>query len=246
MTKPNSPWRATALTLFPDAFPGVLGTSIIGGAEKSGIWQLDTVDIRDFSTNRHRSVDSPPSGGGPGMVLKPDVSAKAIDSVVASDKGEHRPLIYMTPRGKPLTQQRVRELAAGQGLIVFCGRFEGLDQRVIEARNMEEISIGDFVLAGGEVAAQTMIEACVRLLPGVLGDADSASDESFEDGLLEYPLYTKPREFEGRSIPEVLLSGDHKKIADWRRQQSEETTKARRPDLYEKVMGAKAQKGDGQ
>ena len=234
-------WRATALTLFPDAFPGVLGTSIIGGAEKSGIWQLETVDIRDFSTNRHRSVDSPPSGGGPGMVLKPDVAAKAIDSV-----SDNRPLIYMTPRGKPLTQSRVRALASGSGLIVFCGRFEGLDQRVIEARNMEEISIGDFVLAGGEVAAQVMIEACVRLLPGVLGDADSASDESFEDGLLEYPLYTKPREFEGRSIPEVLLSGDHKKIADWRRAQSIETTKSRRPDLYERHLGTKAQTGDGQ
>ena len=237
MSKPATPWRATALTLFPDAFPGVLDASIIGGAEKSGIWQLETVDIRDFSTNRHRSVDSPPSGGGPGMVLKPDVSAKAIDSVADNS----RPLIYMTPRGKPLTQQRVRELASGPGLIVFCGRFEGLDQRVIEARHMEEISIGDFVLAGGEVAAQVMIEACVRLLPGVLGDADSASDESFEEGLLEYPLYTKPREFEGRSIPEVLLSGDHKKIADWRRAQSEETTKARRPDLW-----AKTQTGDGQ
>jgi len=237
MSKPATPWRVTALTLFPDAFPGVLDASIIGGAEKSGIWQLETVDIRDFSTNRHRSVDSPPSGGGPGMVLKPDVSAKAIDSV--ADNG--RPLIYMTPRGKPLTQKRVRELASGPGLIVFCGRFEGLDQRVIEARNMEEISIGDFVLAGGEIAAQVMIEACVRLLPGVLGDADSASDESFEEGLLEYPLYTKPREFEGRSIPEVLLSGDHKKIADWRRAQSEETTQARRPDMW-----AKLQTGDGQ
>ena len=235
--KPTHPWRATALTLFPDAFPGVLGTSIIGGAKKSGIWQLETVDIRDFSTNRHRSDDSPPSGGGPGMVLKPVVSAKAIDSV--ADNG--RPLIYMTPRGKPLTQKRVRELASGPGLIVFCGRFEGLDQRVIEARNMEEISIGDFVLAGGVIAALVMIVACVRLLPGVLGDADSASDESFEDGLLEYPLYTKPREFEGRSIPEVLLSGDHKKIADWRRRQSEETTQARRPDLW-----AKLQRGDGQ
>ena len=238
---PNTkPWRATALTLFPDAFPGVLGTSIIGGAEKSGIWQLDTVDSRDFSTNRHRSVDSPPSGGGPGMVLKPDVAAAAIDSV-----SDNRPLIYMTPRGKPLTQSRVRELASGTGLIVFCGRFEGLDQRVIEARNMEEISIGDFVLAGGEVAAQVMIEACVRLLPGVLGAADSTVDESFEDGLLEYPLYTKPRDFQGRSIPEVLLSGDHKKIAAWRDAQSKETTQARRPDLYEKVMAAKLQTGDG-
>ena len=226
----QNPWSATVLTLFPGAFPGVLGASIIGGAEKSGIWQLETVDIRDFSVNRHRTVDSPPSGGGPGMVLKPDVAAKAIDSVASS---EGRPLIYLTPRGKPLTQQRVRELASGPGLIAFCGRFEGLDERVIEGRQMEEISIGDFVLAGGEVAAQLLIEACVRLLPGVLGDAQSASEESFEDGLLEYPLYTKPREFEGRAIPEVLLSGDHKKIAEWRRQKSEEITKARRADLWQ-------------
>ena len=223
-------WQATVLTLFPDAFPGVLSASIIGGAEKSGIWTLETVDIRDFSVNRHRTVDSPPSGGGPGMVLKPDVAAKAIDSVATET--DSRPLIYLTPRGKPLTQQRVRELASGPGLIAFCGRFEGLDERVIEGRHMEEISIGDFVLAGGEVAAQVMIEACVRLLPGVLGDAQSASEESFEDGLLEYPLYTKPREFEGRAIPEVLLSGDHKKIAQWRRQKSEEITKARRPDMW--------------
>lgn len=230
----QTPWRVTVLTLFPDAFPGVLGASIIGGAEKSGIWQLETVDIRDFSVNRHRTVDSPPSGGGPGMVLKPDVAAKAIDSVVNSDLGSRsdRPLIYLTPRGKPLTQKRVRELASGPGLIAFCGRFEGLDERVIEGRQMEEISIGDFILAGGEVAAQVMIEACVRLLPGVLGAAQSADDESFEDGLLEYPLYTKPREFEGRAIPEVLLSGDHKKIAQWRRQKSEEITKARRPDMW--------------
>jgi len=226
---PN-PWQASILTLFPDAFPGVLGASIIGGAEKSGIWRLETVDIRDFSVNRHRTVDSPPSGGGPGMVLKPDVAAKAIDSVATAN--DSRPLIYLTPRGKPLTQKRVRELASGPGLIAFCGRFEGLDQRVIEGRQMEEISIGDFILAGGEVAAQVMIEACVRLLPGVLGDAQSASEESFENGLLEYPLYTKPREFEGRAIPEVLLSGDHKKIADWRRQKSEKITKARRPDMW--------------
>ena len=230
----QTPWRVSVLTLFPDAFPGVLGASIIGGAEKSGIWQLETVDIRDFSVNRHRTVDSPPSGGGPGMVLKPDVAAKAIDSVVTSDLGlgPDRPLIYLTPRGKPLTQKRVRELASGPGLIAFCGRFEGLDERVIEGRQMEEISIGDFILAGGEVAAQVMIEACVRLLPGVLGTAQSADDESFETGLLEYPLYTKPREFEGRAIPEVLLSGDHKKIAQWRRQKSEEITKARRPDMW--------------
>ena len=226
-------WRATVLTLYPDAFPGVLGTSIIGGSEKSGIWQLETVDIRDFSVNRHRTVDSPPSGGGPGMVLKPDIAAKAIDSVAqASSEADSRPLIYLTPRGKPLTQNRVRELSKGPGLIVFCGRFEGLDQRVIDARQMEEISIGDYVLAGGEVAAQVLIEACVRLLPGVLGAADSTAEESFEDGLLEYPLYTKPREFEGRAIPEVLLSGDHAKIAKWRHQQQIEMTKARRPDMW--------------
>ncbi|WP_409433416.1 tRNA (guanosine(37)-N1)-methyltransferase TrmD [Litorimonas sp. RW-G-Af-16] len=227
----ENPWKASVLTLFPDAFPGVLGASIIGGAEKSGIWQLETVDIRDFSVNRHRTVDSTPAGGGPGMVLKPDVAAKAIDSVATAS--DSRPLIYLTPRGKPLTQYRVKALAKGPGLIVFCGRFEGLDQRVIEARQMEEISIGDFVLAGGEVAAQAMIEACVRLLPGVLGDLDSTTEESFEDGLLEYPLYTKPREFEGRTIPDVLLSGDHKKIAEWRRKQQIEITKARRPDLID-------------
>jgi len=242
MTKSaENSWKATVLTLFPEAFPGALGASIIGGAEKNGIWQLETVDIRDFSVKRHRNVDSPPAGGGPGMVLKPDVAAKAIDSVANLDG---RPLIYLTPRGKPLTQARVRTLAQGQGLIVFCGRFEGLDERVIESRQMEEISIGDFVLAGGEAAAQVMIEACVRLrvrlLPGVLGDAQSASEESFEDGLLEYPLYTKPREFEGRAIPEVLLSGDHGKIAAWRRQQSEKITKMRRPDLWEAH-----QQGDG-
>lgn len=223
------PWHATALTLFPEAFPGVLAASIIGGAEKSGIWQLETVDIRNFSTNRHRTVDDTPSGGGPGMVLKPDVADAAIESVAL--KG--RPLIYLTPRGKPLTQKRVRQLSSGPGLIVFCGRFEGLDQRVIEARQMEEISIGDFVLAGGEVAAQAMIEACVRLLPGVLGAKESTEEESFETGLLEYPLYTKPREWKDRAIPEVLLSGDHKKIAEWRHQKQIEITKERRPDIWE-------------
>ncbi|RKQ70952.1 tRNA (guanine37-N(1)-) methyltransferase [Litorimonas taeanensis] len=229
------PWQATALTLFPDAFPGVLGASIIGSAEKSSIWQLETVDIRKFSTNRHRTVDDTPAGGGPGMVLKPDVADAAINSVARNG----RPLIYLTPRGKPLTQERVRELSSGPGLIVFCGRFEGLDQRVIEAHQMEEISIGDFVLAGGEVAAQAMIEACVRLLPGVLGKLESTEDESFETGLLEYPLYTKPREWNDRAIPEVLLSGDHGKIAEWRHQKQIEITKARRPDLWEAY-----QKGD--
>jgi tRNA (guanine37-N1)-methyltransferase len=232
-TDSGSPWRATVLTLYPDAFPGVLGASIIGAAAQTGIWQLDSVDIRDFATNRHRTVDGPPAGGGAGLVLKPDIAAKAIDSVVR-DEGNFgdRPLIYLTPRGKPLTQDRVRQLATGPGLICFCGRFEGLDQRVIESRQMEEISIGDFVLAGGEVAAQVMIEACVRLLPGVLGNRESIAEESFEDGLLEYPLYTRPREFEGREIPAVLTSGNHAAVDRWRKAQSEEMTKTRRPDLW--------------
>jgi tRNA (guanine37-N1)-methyltransferase len=225
-------WQASILTLFPDIWPGVLEASIIGSARKADIWALETVDIRDFSDNRHRNVDDTPAGGGAGLVLRSDIAAKAIDSVL-SDPSDQRPLIYLTPRGTRLTQHRVRELASGPGLVAFCGRFEGLDQRVIEARDIEEICIGDFVLAGGDAAAQTMIEACVRLLPGVLGNAESALDESFEDGLLEHPLYTRPREFEGRRIPDVLLSGDHKAIADWRQKMSEEDTKARRPDLWE-------------
>ena len=235
--KANNSWKASVITLFPDVFPGVLGASIIGNAEKSDIWQLETVDIRDFSVNRHRTVDSPPSGGGPGMVLKPDVAAKAIDSVAMSND---RPIIYLTPRGRPLTQKKVRELANGKGVIILCGRFEGVDQRVIDARQMEEISIGDYILAGGELAAQVLIEACVRLLPGVLGRAQSAENESFENGLLEYPLYTKPRQFEGRDIPDILLSGDHKKIACWRNERSKEITKARRTDLWQEYIN-----GDG-
>ncbi|MDG2361301.1 MAG: tRNA (guanosine(37)-N1)-methyltransferase TrmD [Hellea sp.] len=235
--KVNNSWKASVITLFPDVFPGVLGASIIGNAEKSDIWQLETVDIRDFSVNRHRTVDSPPAGGGPGMVLKPDVAAKAIDSVAMSND---RPIIYLTPRGRPLTQKKVRELANGKGVIILCGRFEGVDQRVIEARQMEEISIGDYILAGGELAAQVLIEACVRLLPGVLGRAQSAESESFENGLLEYPLYTKPRQFEGRDIPDILLSGDHKRIARWRNERSKEITKARRTDLWQDYIN-----GDG-
>ena len=223
------PWHATVLTLFPEAFPGVLGTSVIGTAQKNHIWSLETVDIRDFAANKHRNVDDTPAGGGPGMVFRPDVSAAAIDSV--APKG--RPLIYLTPRGAPLTQKRVRELALGPGLIVFCGRFEGLDQRVIDGRQMEEISIGDYVLAGGEAAAQVMIESCVRLLPGVLGASESIEDESFEDGLLEYPLYTRPKEWEGQDIPDVLRSGHHKAIAEWRLEKQKEITKSRRPDMWE-------------
>ena len=235
--KVNNSWKASVITLFPDVFPGVLGVSIIGNAEKSDIWQLETVDIRDFSVNRHRTVDSPPAGGGPGMVLKPDVAAKAIDSVAMSND---RPIIYLTPRGRPLTQKKVKELATGKGVVILCGRFEGVDQRVIEARQMEEISIGDYILAGGELAAKVLIEACVRLLPGVLGRAQSAESESFENGLLEYPLYTKPRQFEGRDIPDILLSGDHKKIARWRNERSKEITKARRTDLWQDYIN-----GDG-
>lgn len=229
-------FRASCLTLFPEAFPGVLGVSIIGTALKSGVWQLETVDIRKFGAGRHRTVDDTPSGGGAGMVMRADVAAAAIDSIEQAG----RPRIYLSPRGKPLTQARVRELAAGPGLILLCGRFEGLDERVISARGLEEVSIGDFVLAGGEVAAQAVIEACVRLLPGVAGNAESLAEESFETGLLEHPHYTRPQVWEGREIPEILTSGDHARVAVWRRNQAEELTKARRPDLYAASRGASA------
>ncbi len=221
-------FTATALTLLPDAFPGPLGVSILERARADGIWSLETVDLRDFGEGKHKNVDDPPAGGGAGMVMRADIAAAAIDSVPRED----RPLILLSPRGVPFTQAKARELAAGPGLICFCGRFEGLDQRVIEAREMEEISIGDYVLAGGEVAAMALIEAVVRLLPGVAGNSDSLTDESFESGLLEYPQYTRPRDWEGRQIPEILLSGDHKKIAEWRKAESEDLTKARRSDLW--------------
>ena len=229
----SAPWTATALTLFPDAFPGPLGVSLLKTAQANGIWALETVDIREFSRHKHRSVDDTPAGGGAGMVLRPDVAATAIDAVQPDPEGETaRPLIYLTPRGRPLSQTMVREWAGGPGVIVFCGRFEGLDQRVIEARAMEEVSVGDAVLAGGEAAALVLIEACVRLLPGVLGDPASTEDESFEGDLLEYPHYTRPRVWEDREIPEVLLSGDHGRVERWRREQAEEITKVRRPDLW--------------
>mgnify|MGYP001555473430 FL=1 len=222
------PFTATALTLFPDAFPGPLGVSLLETARKNGLWALETVDIRSFSRHKHASVDDTPAGGGPGMVLRPDVVADAIDSV---DR-RSRPLINLTPRGRPLTQARVREWATGPGVIVFCGRFEGLDQRVVEARGMEEVSVGDAVLAGGEAPAMVLIEACVRLIPGVLGKLESTLDESFEGDLLEYPQYTRPRVWEDRDIPEVLLSGDHGRIDRWRREQAEDITRQRRPDLW--------------
>ncbi len=223
-----APFTATVLTLYPDAFPGPLGVSLLETARRNGLWALETVDIRSFSRHKHASVDDTPAGGGPGMVLRPDVAADAIDSV---DR-RSRPLIHLTPRGRPLTQARVREWASGPGVIAFCGRFEGLDQRVIEARGMEEVSVGDAVLAGGEAPAMVLIEACVRLIPGVLGKLESTLDESFEGDLLEYPHYTRPRVFEDRPIPEVLLSGDHGRIDRWRKEQAEDITRQRRPDLW--------------
>ena len=227
-------WQATVLTLFPERFPGPLGLSLAGRALEAGIWRLEAVDIRGFATDRHRSVDDTPAGGGPGMVMRADVVAAAVDAV--RGQGDARPLIYLSPRGRPLTQQRVRELAAGPGVTLLCGRFEGLDQRVIEARNMEEVSLGDFVLSGGEPAALVLLDAVIRLLPGVMGKDASGEDESFESGLLEYPHYTRPQEFEGRGIPPVLTSGDHQKVRAWRRAMAEETTRERRPDLWEKFL----------
>lgn len=224
-------FSADIITLFPDLFPGPLGASVLGRGMADGLWSLKATQLRDFATDRHRTVDDTPSGGGAGMVLKPDVLALAIDAV--APEGDPRPKILMSPRGKPLTQARARQLALGPGAVIVCGRFEGIDQRVIEARNLEEISIGDYVLAGGEVAAMVLLEATVRLIPGVLGGADSHADESFENGLLEYPHYTRPQVFEGREIPAVLTSGDHGKIEKWRREQSVALTRARRPDLLE-------------
>jgi len=227
------PFRASVLTLYPEMFPGPLGVSLAGKALQDGLWSLDTVQIRDFATDRHRSVDDTPAGGGAGMVLKPDVLAAAVDSVA-----DGRPMLAMTPRGAPLTQARVRELAAGEGLILLSGRFEGFDERIFEARPIEPVSIGDYVLSGGEVAAMVVLDACVRLLPGVMGAASSGEEESFEQGLLEYPHYTRPVTWEGRTIPEVLRSGDHAKIAAWRLDRSREDTRLRRPDLIERHGGA--------
>ncbi|WP_027580761.1 tRNA (guanosine(37)-N1)-methyltransferase TrmD [Bradyrhizobium sp. Ai1a-2] len=229
-------WRATILTLFPEMFPGPLGVSLAGRALASGLWALETRDIRDSATDRHRSVDDTPAGGGPGMVLRADILAAAID---AADIAPDRPRLLMSPRGRPLTQALVAELASGPGPLVICGRFEGIDERVIEARGLQEVSIGDYVLSGGEIAAMALIDACVRLLPGVMGKQASGVDESFSEGLLEYPQYTRPQEFEGRQIPEILTSGDHAKVAAWRRAQSEALTRARRPDLWAARRGTK-------
>ena len=220
--------RFDAITLFPEMFPGPLGISLLGKALEKNLWSLDVRDIRDHGLGRHRTVDDTPAGGGPGMVMRADVAAAAIDAV---DRGA-RPLIYLSPRGLPLTQARVRALAEGPGAVLLCGRFEGLDQRVIDARQIEEVSIGDFVLAGGEIAAMALIEASVRLIPGVLGDHASTNEESFAAGLLEYPQFTRPQSFEDRAVPEVLTNGNHKEIAKWRLAQAEGLTKARRPDLW--------------
>ncbi|KAA5603378.1 tRNA (guanosine(37)-N1)-methyltransferase TrmD [Blastochloris sulfoviridis] len=224
-------WRADILTLFPEAFPGPLGLSLAGRALNEGRWALQATDIRTFAQDRHRSVDDTPAGGGPGMVMRADVLARAIDAV--SPEGDPRPRLLMSPRGAPLTQGKVREFAAGPGVLVACGRFEGIDQRVIEARALEEVSIGDYVLSGGEIAAMALIDACVRLIPGVMGNALSGTEESFSSGLLEYPQYTRPQLFEGRAIPDVLISGDHGRVAAWRRDEAERLTRERRPDLYE-------------
>jgi tRNA (guanine37-N1)-methyltransferase len=229
MTASATIWRATVLTLFPDMFPGPLGVSLAGKALASGLWALEARDIRDSATDRHRSVDDTPAGGGPGMVLRADVLAAAID---AAEIAPDRPRLLMSPRGRPLTQSLVAELADGPGPLIVCGRFEGIDERVIEARRLEEVSIGDYVLSGGEIGAMALIDACVRLLPGVMGKQASGTEESFSEGLLEYPQYTRPQEFEGRPIPEVLISGDHAKVAAWRLAQSEALTRARRPDLW--------------
>ena len=229
MTAETKIWRATVLTLFPEMFPGPLGVSLAGKALASGLWSLEARDIRESATDRHRSVDDTPAGGGPGMVLRADVLASAID---AADISADRPRLLMSPRGRPLIQSRIVELALGPGPLIVCGRFEGIDQRVIETRGLEEVSIGDYVLSGGEIAAMTLIDACVRLLPGVMGKVASGADESFSDGLLEYPQYTRPQEFEGQPIPEILLSGDHARVAAWRQAEAETLTQARRPDLW--------------
>jgi tRNA (guanine37-N1)-methyltransferase len=221
-------WRASVLTIFPEMFPGPLGLSLAGKALAAGAWSLDVVDIRSFAADKHRTVDDTPAGGGPGMVMKADVLGRAIDATAT----DTRPRLLMSPRGTPLTQARIEALTRDAGVVLVCGRFEGIDERVIAARGLEEVSVGDYVLSGGEIAAMALIDACVRLLPGVMGTAASGAEESFTDGLLEYSHYTRPQLWEGRPIPEILLSGDHAKIAAWRRAEAERLTRERRPDLW--------------
>lgn len=234
-------WTAQVLTLFPEMFPGPLGHSLAGKARKDGLWRLETLDIRDFASDKHRSVDDSPAGGGAGMVMRADILAKAIDSA-RTNRVTNRPLIYLSPRGKRFDQRRAKELAKGDGVTLICGRFEGTDQRVLEARDAEELSLGDYVLSGGEPAAIALLDSVIRLLPGVVGDPAALDEESFERGLLEYPQYTRPQEWEGRKIPEVLASGDHAKIAAWRRDKAEETTRRRRPDLWASYVSESGRK----
>ena len=236
-------FAATILTLYPEMFPGPLGISLAGRALESGAWSMQAVQIRDFAADKHRTVDDTPAGGGAGMVLKVDVLAAAIDHARSLNSGA--PVLAMTPRGRPLTQARVRELAAGPGAIVLCGRFEGFDERIFEGREVEEVSVGDIVLSGGEPAAIMLLDACIRLLPGVMGAASSGVEESFENGLLEYPHFTRPVEWEGRTIPEVLRSGDHAKIAAWRKRRGEDDTRLRRPDLWERHGDVRGQPASG-
>jgi tRNA (guanine37-N1)-methyltransferase len=231
----KTPWTATVLTLFPEMFPGPLGVSLAGKALAAGHWALETVDIRHFARNKHATVDDAPFGGGPGMVMRPDV----VDDALASVPEDGRPAIFLTPRGRLVDQARIRALAEGPGVVLLCGRYEGIDARVIEARGLEELSLGDFVLSGGEIAALAVIDAAVRLLPGVVGDAASLEEESFAQGLLEYPHYTRPQEWRGRAVPEVLASGHHEKIKAWRLAQAEELTRRRRPDLWARFMARK-------
>jgi len=237
------PFAATILTLYPEMFPGPLGVSLAGRALAEGAWSLETVQIRDFATDKHRTVDDTPAGGGAGMVLKADVLAAAIDHARALQPD--CPVLAMTPRGRPITQGRIRQLAAGPGVTILCGRFEGFDERIFAGREVEEVSLADIVLSGGEPAALAILDACIRLLPGVMGAASSGAEESFEEGLLEYPHYTRPVEWEGRTIPEVLRSGDHARIAAWRKQQAETDTRLRRPDLWERHEGARVQSPSG-
>lgn len=231
-------WIAKILTIFPDMLPGALAHSLVGQALDQGRWSLETVNIRDFATDRHKSVDDIPFGGGAGMVMRPDVVASALDHVRSARSD--LPQLYVTPRGRPLTQDRIESLAKGPGVVVLCGRFEGVDQRVVEARGLEEVSLGDFVMSGGELAAMALIDACVRLLPGVIGAPGSLVEESFNEDLLEYPQFTRPNNWEGRAVPDILLSGHHARIREWRRRQSEAVTKSRRPDLWSRYLSRQA------
>lgn len=236
-------WAATILTLYPDMFPGPLGHSLAGRALEQGTWSLDAVQIRDFATDKHRSVDDTPAGGGAGMVMRADVLGQAVDHVL--ERRPDMPMLAMTPRGEPLSQSLVRDLAAGPGASILCGRFEGMDERLFDARPIRQVSIGDYILSGGEMGAMVLLDACVRLLPGVMGAPSSGDEESFESGLLEYPHYTRPVTWEGRTIPEVLRSGDHAKIAAWRKQRAEADTRLRRPDLIERHGGARGPSPSG-